>query len=133
MTDRVTEITTAFERDPYATAQGYHLSDITDTTVSVSMVVREDQVNFLGATHGGAVFSLADCAFSLASNAYPEDAVAIDTHLAITASSTVGDTLTAVTTEMTRSRSLATYRVDVTRDDGRIVGAFTGTVFIKRR
>ncbi|KAA3641934.1 MAG: hotdog fold thioesterase, partial [Armatimonadetes bacterium] len=132
MSDRVAEITTAFDKDPYARAQGYRLGEITDTTVSVSMVVREDQVNFLGGTHGGVVFSIADCAFSLASNAYPEDAVAVDTHLAITSGTTVGDTLTAVATEMTRSRSLATYRVDVTRDDGRIAGVFTGTVFIKR-
>jgi phenylacetic acid degradation protein PaaD len=89
-------------------------------------------VNFLGGTHGGVVFSIADCAFALASNAYPEDAVAIDTHLAITAPTDVGDTLTATAIEQTRGRSLATYRVDVTRDDGRTVGLFTGTVFAKR-
>ena len=96
------------------------------------MTVREDQVNFLGGTHGGVVFSIADCAFSLASNAYPQDAVAIDTHLAITAGTGIGDTLTATAIEVARGRSLATYRVEVVRDDGRTVGAFTGTVFIQR-
>ena len=30
----------------------------------------------------------------------------------------------------TRGRTLATYRVDVTRQDGRTVALFTGTVFI---
>ena len=95
------------------------------------MTVRDDHVNFLGGTHGGVVHSLADCAFSLASNAYPEDAVAIDTHLAITAASDVGEVLTAAAREVTRGRTLATYRVDVSRSDGRTVGLFTGTVFIK--
>ncbi len=122
----------SFDADPYAAAQGFELVSVTDDAVVVSMTVRDDQVNFLGGTHGGVIHSLADCAFSLASNAYPEDAVAIDTHLTINAPSDVGSLLTATAVEKTRGRSLATYRVDVTRDDGRIVGLFTGTVFVKR-
>jgi acyl-coenzyme A thioesterase PaaI-like protein len=56
--------------------------------------------------------------------------VAIDTHLVLMASSKVGDTLTATAVEVSRTKSLATYRVDVLRGDGRQVAAFTGTVFI---
>jgi acyl-CoA thioesterase len=132
MVDRASRIADSFANDPYAASQGYELGEITDEAVTVSMVVREDQLNFLGGTHGGVVFSIADCAFALASNAYPEDAVAIDTHLVITGGTTAGDTLTATATELTRGRSLATYRVNVTRSDGRIVAGFTGTVFIKQ-
>lgn len=132
MDERTNKITNSFERDPYASAQGFVLGEITESVLAVSMTVREDQVNFLGGTHGGVVFSIADCAFSLASNAYPQDAVAIDTHLAITAGSGVGDTLTATATEVARTKSLATYRVEVVRTDNRVVGAFTGTVFIKQ-
>ena len=132
MAPRHDTIRAAFATDPYARAQGFELVDITDKTIVVSMSVREDQVNFLGGTHGGVLFSLADCAFSLASNAHGDPAVAIDTHLAITASSDVGDVLTATVREMTRGRSLATYRVDVTRSDGRIAALFTGTVFVRK-
>jgi acyl-CoA thioesterase len=120
----------AIGNDPYAASQGFTLASVDDDQVTVTMTVRDDQVNFLGGTHGGVVHSLADCAFSLASNAYPEPAVAIDTHLAITAPSGIGDTLTATAREQTRGRTLATYRVDVTRQDGRTVALFTGTVFI---
>lgn len=131
--DRHQLIGGAFERDPYAQSQGFRLDSVTDATVVVGMTVREDQVNFLGGTHGGVLHSLADCAFSLASNAYEgEDAVAIDTHLTITAPSDVGETLTATAHEETRGRTLATYRVDVVRQDARTVALFTGTVFIKR-
>jgi acyl-CoA thioesterase len=130
--DRLERIRQAIDGDPYAASQGFVLGAVTDDEVSVRLTVRDDQVNFLGGTHGGVLHSLADCAFSLASNAYPEDAVAIDTHLAITAPSDVGDVLTAKAREQTRGRSLATYRVDVTRGDGRIVALFTGTVFLIR-
>lgn len=122
----------AFEGDAYAAAQGFRLEAVTDETVVVSMVVRDDHLNFHGVTHGGALFSLADCAFSLASNAHGDVAMAIDTHLALTSGSERGNTLTATAIEVTRGRTLATYRVDVTRDDDRVVGLFTGTVFIQR-
>ena len=42
----------------------------------------------------------------------------------------LGDTLTASASEVTRSSRLATYRVDVAGTDGKIVAAFTKTVFI---
>jgi len=129
--DREERIRTAIANDPYAAAQGFRLEGVTEDDVVVSMTVRPDQVNFLGGTHGGVVHSLADCAFSLASNAYPQDAVAIDTHLAITAASDIGEILTATARERTRGRTLATYQVEVSRSDGRVVGLFTGTVFIK--
>jgi len=132
MPSRTDIVHTSFANDPYAKAQGFDLVEVTDDAVVVSLTVRPDQVNFLGGTHGGVLFSLADCAFSLASNAHGDPAVAIDTHLAITAGSDVGETLTATVHEMTRGRSLATYRVDVERSDGRTVALFTGTVFIRR-
>lgn len=124
-------IQTSFAADAYVKAQGFALAGITDETVSVTMVVREDHLNFHEVLHGGALFSLADCAFSLASNAHGDTAMAIDTHLALTAPAKLGDTLTATAVEFTRGRTLATYRVDVIRDDDRTVGLFTGTVFFR--
>jgi acyl-coenzyme A thioesterase PaaI-like protein len=78
------------------------------------------------------VFSLADCAFSLASNSAGPAAVAIDTHLVLTAASGPGDRLEARIREVSRGRTLGTYRAEVTRSDGRVVGLFTGTVFINQ-
>lgn len=115
--------------DPYAQALGMRLVDTTPITVEMDLTDRH--ANFHGVTHGGAVFSLADCAFSLASNAAGEPAFAIDTHLVLPAGSNPGDTLRAVAEEVTRGRTLATYRITVTRGDGKIVGHFTGTVYIK--
>lgn len=130
--ERFKTVRDAFDSDAYAAAQGFTLGDITEETVGVSMAVREDHLNFHGVLHGGALFSLADCAFSLASNAHGDTAMAIDTHLALTAPSRLGDTLTATATEITRGNTLATYRVDVVKSDGRTVGLFTGTVFIRK-
>lgn len=118
--------------DTYATGLGIELADVTADEIVVAMKVTDAHANFLGVGHGGMVFSLADCAFSLASNSAGDPAVAIDTHLVLTAATRPGDRLEARVRELSRGRTLGTYRAEVSRDDGRIVALFTGTVFINR-
>jgi acyl-CoA thioesterase len=116
--------------DAYARSLGVELVSVDEDQITVAMVVRSDHLNFLGVGHGGMVFSLADCAFSLGSNSAGDRAVAIDTHLVLTSATGEGDRLEARVVEATRGRTLGTYRVTVTRDDGRVAGLFTGTVHI---
>lgn len=125
--ERVAEMLAA---DPYAALLGIELESVSDDRLAVSMPVDRRHVNFLEVCHGGATFSLADVAFSLASNQAGPRAVAVDTHLVLTAAGRVGDRLTAEAIEVTRGRTLGTYQVTVRRSDGRTVGLFTGTVHI---
>ena len=130
MTADATRVSELFAADRYAASQGIRLVDPTPGSITVEMPLTADHMNFYDVTHGGALFSLADCAFSLASNAHGDRAVAIDTHLALTAGTKAGDVLTAVAQEMTRGRTLATYRITISRSDGRTCGLFTGTVHV---
>lgn len=130
MSDAAARIRELFARDRYARSLGMRLVSDDAARVVVDMPVTESHENFYDVTHGGAMFSLADCAFSLASNAHGHRAVAIDTHLALTAGTRRGDVLTETAEEVTKGRTLATYRITVTRGDGRISGLFTGTVHI---
>ena len=130
MTSRAERAAQLLAADPYARTLGVRLVEVTDDSITVAMVIGEGHHNFGGSTHGGVLFSLADVALSLAGN-IPGPAVAIDTHLAITAASAAGDELVATATELTRGRTLATYRVEVLRtSDDRICGTFTGTNYI---
>jgi len=119
------------EADRYASDLGVELVSVTPDEIVVELDVSDRHTNFLGVGHGGMVFSLADCAFSLASN-NAGDALAIDTHLVLTAASRPGDRLEASVAEVSRGRTLGTYRAEVTRRDGRVVGLFTGTVYINQ-
>ncbi len=130
MSDRAARIRELFARDRYAARLGVRLVGDDPARVVVAMTLTPDHENFFDMTHGGAIFSLADCALSLASNAAGDTAVAIDTHLVLTASTQRGDELTATAEETTRGRTLGTYRITITRGDGRICGIFTGTVHI---
>lgn len=118
--------------DKHAQGMGVRLIDVGDATITLGMTVTDDMTNFHGGIHGGALFSLADCALSLASNAPGDRAVAIDTHMVFSAQVGPGEELTAVVEEVHRGRTVATYRVIVRRRDGRVTGNFTGTVFISQ-
>ena len=118
--------------DNYAQGLGIELVEVTLEEITVSMEVNESHANFLGVGHGGMVFSLADCAFSLASNSAGDPAVAIDTHLVLTAACRPGDRLEARVRQVSRGRTLGTYRAEVTRGDGRTAALFTGTVYINQ-
>ena len=41
--------------------------------------------------------------------------------------------LTATAVEISRTRRIAVYRIEVTRGDGALVAAFTGTVYVLDR
>jgi len=120
------------EADAYASGLGIELVEVAEEEIVVGLDVTTAHANFLGVGHGGMVFSLADCAFSLASNSAGADAVAIDTHLVLTAACRPGDRLEARVREISRGRTLGTYRAEVARGDGRTVALFTGTVYINQ-
>ncbi|HMA07602.1 MAG TPA: hotdog fold thioesterase, partial [Ramlibacter sp.] len=86
-----------------------------------------------GSCHGGVTFALADTAFGLASNSHGRVAAGIDAHITYQQAASEGDTLTARAVEVSRSKKLAVYRVDVTRGDGTAVSSFTGTVYVTQR
>jgi len=120
-------------KDRFARAMGVQLVDGGPGYAKVAMTVREQHLNFNGTCHGGAIFAFADAAFGLASNSHGVIAAGIDAHITYQAAAAIGDELTAVAVEVSRSRKLAVYRIDVTRADGTIISSFTGTVYVTVR
>lgn len=96
----------------------------------VRVTLGPQHMNFNGSCHGGVVFTLADTAFGLAANSHGMVAAGIDAHITFQQAAEVGQTLLARAHEVSRGRRLAVYRVDVTRDDGRPISSFTGTVYV---
>ena len=123
-------VATLLATDRYASGLGIRLVDVGESDIRIEMTVDEAMTNFHGGLHGGVLFSLADCAFSLYSNSYGGKAVAIDTHMVFSAAVGPGEKLSAVVDEVNRGRTLATYRVLVRRADGKLAGHFTGTVLL---
>lgn len=119
--------------DPFMRGLGLEFAGGGCGRAAVTLRVRKDHLNFNGTCHGGVIFALADTAFGLASNSHGAIAAGIDAHITYQVAVHAGDVLTASATEVTRTRRLGVYRVDVTRADGTPVSAFTGTVYVTSR
>ena len=120
-------------RDRFVHALGIRCTDAGPGHASVTLTVAERHLNFNGTCHGGVIFALADTAFGLASNSHGMIAAGIDAHITYHIAAQAGDTLTATAIEISRTRKLAVYRVDLVRADGTLVASFTGTVYVTTR
>jgi LAO/AO transport system kinase len=116
--------------DGFAAHLGFEFVAAGIGTATVRMQIGAQHVNFNGRCHGGAIFSLADMALGLACNGYGTIAALIDGHISLAAGVEQGAWIVAHAVEVSRSRKIAVYRVDVTRaDDGSHIGCVSGTVY----
>jgi acyl-CoA thioesterase len=79
----------------------------------IAMTVQPAMVNGIGITHGGAIFTLADTAFSLAANSYNERTVAAYCSIAFLHPNRLGDRLVATAREVVRSARSGIYDIRV--------------------
>ena len=116
--------------DAYAQAAGIELVDTGDGRAAVKMHIEDRHKNSHGTVHGGAIFTLADTAFALASNSHGVPAAAINAHISFVRSATSG-TLFARAEEFSINPKIATYTVTVTDDAGEKIAIFQGMVYRK--
>lgn len=116
--------------DPFVRSLGISCTEAGSGHAKVAITLAAQHLNFNGTCHGGVVFALADTAFGLASNSRGVVAAGIDAHITYQQPVFEGDTLIASAIEVSRSRKLAVYHVDVTLGDGTPVSSFTGTVYV---
>ena len=64
------DIVSSIKSDPYANFLGIEFHKIGKGYALCKITITDDMINFTGLVHGGLVFSLADAAFSAASNRF---------------------------------------------------------------
>jgi acyl-CoA thioesterase len=108
-------------RDPYASWLGIELLELAPGYCRAAMALAPQMVNFHGDPHGGAIFSLADYAFSGACNAHGEAAVALSMTIQFLAAVGPGARLVAEAREERQGRRAGFYRITVTDETGTAV------------
>ena len=124
------ESTTFFKKDAYARQAGIELVEVSKGAAKVKMDIHNQHKNSHGTVHGGAIFTLADTAFALASNSHGIPAAAINAHISYVKSATSG-TLFAEAEEFSLNPKIATYIVHVTDQNGDRIALFEGMVYRK--
>ena len=120
-----------FANDAWAQKTGIERMEVSAGKSKVRMRIAGRHMNSHGTVHGGAIFTLADTAFALASNSHGIPAAAINAHISFVKSATAG-TLYAEAEEFSKNPKIATYTVTVTDDAGEKIAIFQGMVYRKR-
>ncbi len=118
------------KEDNYGKLVDVQVLDVRDGYAKTSLKITRDHCNFTGVAHGGAIFTLADCAFAEAANFGERVAVAIQADINFLRPSMEGDVLTAEAVRISEGKKLGLYHVTVRKED-KIVAVFSGRVYRK--
>lgn len=117
------------QAEPFAKKFGIRLTDVQTGYANVEMVFTPDMENMFGMAHGGAIFSLMDAAFEIASNSHGTMAVALSMNIHYLASPEKGALLTAEAREINKTKKTAVYDIRAYDDSKKILASCQALVY----
>jgi acyl-CoA thioesterase len=117
--------------DLFARHTGIELLDVTPGWSKVCMRIEPYHFNGAKTVHGGAIFTLADFAFAVASNSHGTLSMGINASINFVKAATKG-ILFAEAKEQSLNPKLASYSVTVTDEDNDVIAIFQGMVYRKK-
>lgn len=119
-----------FERDRFARENGIRVVEARVGYARTEMTVEPRHMNSVGILQGGALFTLADLAFAVASNSHGVVAVACQAEITWFKPVREGK-LTATAEEIARTHKLSTCLIRVTDEAQELVALFKGIAYVK--
>ena len=123
-------ITEKIRGEPYAGSLGIRIDTVEEGFAVCSVTITGNMLNFLGVVHGGLIFSLADVAFSAASNTDHFPSYALDVSGSFFKAPRIGDIVVAEARRVHATKRTGVYRIEVS-SGGELIATFNGTVFRK--
>lgn len=116
--------------DQFAEYVGIDLIKVEPGYALTKMKIKGRHLNGVNIVQGGAIFTLADYAFAAASNS--KGAITLGTNASISYfKPPKGKVLTAEATEISSSRKICNYNVDIFDENKDLIARFIGTGYIK--
>lgn len=119
------------ENDRFARFIGIKLIKVEPGYAIAKIEITENHLNGLNLVQGGVIFTLADYAFAAASNSKGFATVSINTNISFLKTPR-GRILTAEAKEISYSKNICLYNIDVFDEDNTIIANLSSTGFIKR-
>ena len=119
--------------NPFCEKLGSLVEEIQAGCAKVTKHVTEEDLNPAGLAHGGVYFSMADTAAGAASASHGFFAVTVNAQYNYLRGGKPGDTFTAVARESKGGRTICVYDVQVTNQDGILLGTGTFTYYLLDR
>ena len=115
-------------KDYFRESLGINVLELKDGYAKMSLKIRKEHINIAGFTHGGVIFSLADCAFAEAVNFGAKQAVAVQVSINYLRPTSEGDVLIAEAITVSDGKTLALCTV-VVKKDAKDVAMFSGLAY----
>jgi acyl-CoA thioesterase len=117
------------EKEPFSKKFGLKLVDVQEGYARVEMCFTQDLENMFGMAHGGAIFSLIDAAFEIASNSHGTMAVALNMNINYLASPEKGILLISEAKEINRTKKTAVYNIEVRDEKNKLIASCQSIVY----
>lgn len=118
------EVREFFANDRFATDNGAVIEEVGENSATVSMTIEDHHRNAVGIVMGGAIFTLADFAFAVASNHENPGTVSLSANITFLKASK-GSKLIAKAECVRDGRTTCYYRVTVTDNTGTLIAEVT--------
>ena len=118
-----------FNNDSLSKRMGMKCLKIEKGSCVLSMKVKKEMLNGFDIAHGGIAYSLADSALAFASNSHGKKSVSIETSISHTIPLKVGDVIFAAAKEISLTKKIGIYQINVTNQAGKTAALFKGTVY----
>ena len=126
----IEEVRELFTNDRFATENDAVIDQIGDHYAKCSIRLSDRHRNAMGAVMGGAIFTLADFAFAVASNWQEPGTVSLNSNITYLSTSK-GTILTAEAVCIKNGRSTCCYQVNISDETGTLLAAVTTTGYHK--
>lgn len=118
------------KNDRFAEHAGIELIKAEPGYAVTQMRITDKHLNGVNIVQGGAIFTLADYAFAAASNSKGVVVLGINANISYF-KPPKGKVLTAEATEISSSKKICNYNVDIYDENRELIARFTGTGYIK--
>ncbi|MDR3305470.1 MAG: hotdog fold thioesterase [Clostridiales Family XIII bacterium] len=128
----IERIRAIFSADKYLMMAGVVIEEIGEDYCKCSLRVGPEHMNAGGAAQGGAIYTLADSAFAVASNIGNIDrgdkllTVSQSASISYLRAGALGETLYAEGRKVGGGKKTPVFRMDVTNGDGTVIATMTG-------
>ena len=117
------------DNDAFAKLVGIEYEEVRGGYCRARMKIGPKHLNLFDAPHGGAVFTLADAVFAGSCNGYGEMAVAVSVTIDYMTPVRLGTVLVAEGTEISRTRKIGHYNLEIKNEAGDLVSRAKGTAY----
>lgn len=121
-----------FKADRFAVLAGIEIIEAGTGYCKTRMRIEKRHLNAANVVQGGAIFTLADLAFAVASNSHGQLALAVNVNISFLQGKSSG-VLYAEAVEVCEPKRLGAYDVLVTDEEDSIIARFNGMVYRKKQ